>query len=688
MRHEHLRRFLIAVLLAFLTAWGSIGCLITAFDLNLQHPAAPILVCALSAAAAGLLLCLHRGGTILLCLGALAAGYIHRSGAALEQLRSLISHLSPIYDRASGWGILTFSSEMAQYADWPLCIWGTILASLVCRSICRQASVWPPVLMSVLPLCTCIVVTDTVPKEPFLLMVMAALILLILPASVRQENATQADRLTAAAFLPVILSLAGLFLLLPQKGYVNHSEVLRQNILTAAQNIPQLISTGGQELVSGIRRQPPRQVDLSTLGDRITFTYPVMEVTAQESGTLYLRGQSYDVYDGLSWSAGEASAEVFSGLSGPEETIRIETRSPRDILYLPYHPKEETTLSGGFAQNPNSDRAYQIRRVRLPEDWRQTAYGGPATTPEELEPYLKLPETARQSCADFLADLDPENSSHAQLADLIAARVTDSAQYHTRPQKMPAGEADFAAWFLRDGTSGYCVHFATAATVLLRSAGIPARYVTGYMLEAQAGEPVLVTEENAHAWAEYYEPNLGLWLPLEATPSSQILPQTSPRPVIATESTETALPTEPPLQEPETATESVPEMQPEPETVLPPEAPPTHLGWTLLILPGAIGFLLLQRSCRLFLRRRARRTGTSNQQALRRWQEALRLARLLKESPTEELIVLAQKAKFSQHELTQEELQQFDSFSRSCLRRLREKPLYLQMIYKYVYAVF
>ena len=106
------------------------------------------------------------------------------------------------------------------------------------------------------------------------------------------------------------------------------------------------------------------------------------------------------------------------------------------------------------------------------------------------------------------------------------------------------------------------------------------------------------------------------------------------------------------------------------------------------MLPVFVLVLMLQRSARLRLRRKLQRTGDVNKQALYRWREALRLSRLLKESPTEELIVLAQKAKFSQYELTQEELLQFDSFNRTCLKQLKKKPWYLQLIHQYIYAAY
>ena len=108
----------------------------------------------------------------------------------------------------------------------------------------------------------------------------------------------------------------------------------------------------------------------------------------------------------------------------------------------------------------------------------------------------------------------------------------------------------------------------------------------------------------------------------------------------------------------------------------------------LLLIPVLALILVAQRSVRLELRRRRQHRGTANQQALQRWREAERLARLLKETPAEELIGLAQKAKYSQHEITAEELQYFDSYCRSCLRRLKEKPAYLRLLYRYIYAAY
>ena len=698
MKHEKSLAFFTAGMLAFLTAWGTVGCLTTAFGLNLEYPAVPVLACGLGAIASAALFSFRHGGTVLLCLLSLGAGYLYQDGTAAEQFLQLIHRLSVIYDRAYGWGILELSELPwdAGFSDWPLGITGAIITMTVTRTVICQKSLRAPVLAVLLPLCSCIVVTDTVPGEIWLLMVMTGLALLILTDTVRRENASQGLRLLLAAALPVVLALGGLFLWFPQKDYVNRSAVLRENILIAAENIPRFMETGIHQIASGLQAQPARQVDLAELGSRIPFTYPVMEVTSRRSGTLYLRQQDYDLYDGLGWTASEGRQEVFPTVTGPEDSIVIRTENRKNSLFLPYYPASVTSLENGYVKNSDAAREYTIVCNTLPENWRQAAYRNAAEPEEAWEGYLSLPEKTRQGAERYLDQLYPkENTSNTEKAELIAAMVLSSARYDLDSRKMPPSEPDFALWFLEEADRGYCVHFATAATVLLRTAGVPARYVTGYMLETTAGEAVTVTEENAHAWAEYYEPNLGVWLPLEATPGDEapiypLSPQTTPP--------ETAAPTESAPEATQPSAEASSESTRPPETTLPeipqtdreePSGPAVRGPFPIvLLLPPILLILPLQRSVRLALRRRRQNRGDANRKALQRWREAERLARLLKESPTEELMVLAQKAKFSQYQLTQEELSRFDSFHRTCLRKLRKKPWYLQLVYRFIYAAY
>ncbi|MBO4355847.1 MAG: hypothetical protein J5850_03215 [Clostridia bacterium] len=99
-----------------------------------------------------------------------------------------------------------------------------------------------------------------------------------------------------------------------------------------------------------------------------------------------------------------------------------------------------------------------------------------------------------------------------------------NCDYSLTPKK-PSGEykSDLDA-FILETNEGYCVQFATAAALLLRSYGFPARYVQGYVAtdfskdiynDSRYNSNVL--DSNAHAWVEVWIDNVG-WITLETTP--------------------------------------------------------------------------------------------------------------------------------------------------------------------------
>ncbi|MDA0164299.1 DUF3488 and transglutaminase-like domain-containing protein [Solirubrobacter ginsenosidimutans] len=74
--------------------------------------------------------------------------------------------------------------------------------------------------------------------------------------------------------------------------------------------------------------------------------------------------------------------------------------------------------------------------------------------------------------------------------------------------------------FLFKTRAGYCQHFAGAATLLLRLAGVPTRVVSGFATGKRTGETTYaVRDKDAHAWIEVYFPGYG-WVPFNPTPAS------------------------------------------------------------------------------------------------------------------------------------------------------------------------
>lgn len=111
--------------------------------------------------------------------------------------------------------------------------------------------------------------------------------------------------------------------------------------------------------------------------------------------------------------------------------------------------------------------------------------------------------------------------------------------YTLTPGETPDGE-DFVGYFLETG-SGYCVHFASAMTMMARTVGVPSRLVVGYGLEQdEKGDQWYARRKNAHAWTECYFEGLG-WVAFDPTSGSEYanlnqeeMPQPSEQTVIST----------------------------------------------------------------------------------------------------------------------------------------------------------
>jgi hypothetical protein len=85
----------------------------------------------------------------------------------------------------------------------------------------------------------------------------------------------------------------------------------------------------------------------------------------------------------------------------------------------------------------------------------------------------------------------------------IEAYLREHLRYRLDAPVAPAG-VDAVDFFLFEAKEGFCEHFASAAAVMLRSVGVPARVVTGFAGGEPSGGVRVVTGEQAHAWVQFY----------------------------------------------------------------------------------------------------------------------------------------------------------------------------------------
>lgn len=141
--------------------------------------------------------------------------------------------------------------------------------------------------------------------------------------------------------------------------------------------------------------------------------------------------------------------------------------------------------------------------------------------------YLAIPDSVKEGLA-ALGPLPPVKSlsEKRQRVEDIRRFLAENYRYTRSPGRTPEGK-DFISYFLTESRKGYCTSFASAAVMLLRASGIPARYAVGLTVGKDEinGAPLSkdglhqysINDHHAHAWAEVYVDGLG-WRPVEMTP--------------------------------------------------------------------------------------------------------------------------------------------------------------------------
>ena len=372
--------------------------------------------------------------------------------------------------------------------------------------------------------------------------------------------------------------------------------------------------------------------------------HAVMQVSAPRA--VYLRGVVMNSYDGRAWRntlGGRRFLWNASGMSSqraslfdmnlPSQGLSSSLTAPRNVsvrmlssgastLFVPQRVRELRAGGETVPYFTNSSEIFITRNLQPGDTWSVSAplftAGDPgldtlvnaagsaedAGYPSILETYTALPSHLEAPVWQLAQEITADYSTPYDQAFAIQNYLSRNYRYTLEAAVHPANQ-DFVTAFLFSGREGYCTYFASAMTVLCRMAGLPARYVEGYLAEPGASGEALVTGLNAHAWTEVYFRGFG-WLTFDATPrrsgASQdqggspdpsappsLPPEESPTPPPPGEA-EADQPTPPPEEEPEP---EAPTPSPDPEAAPPDEnsgAPeagrsaPSGLLWLLLLL--------------------------------------------------------------------------------------------------------
>lgn len=621
-----------------------------------------------------------------------------------------------------------------QYA--PLCtLFFAVLTApvllLYSWSIGSLSSAAPCLMVSLPFFAVTMVLVDRPPSLFSVLCVLSFWGLLALTSGVRRASEKRGAVLFCL-YLPIAALLCALVLLAsPREGYVRPMwpDVLRRQLAehlstaeAGASAKPTLIETAGRVAVS----RPEAAVNVSGLGPRRTFGTALLELTAAQDGKLYLRGMALGRYDGAAWHAvtdeppsgagaiAQVTADVLA--AQPAQTVRLRHLSGESALaYMPYFAVSgDGALGESYARPPDASGSYSWSYVPaeapetlpLPSRADERAYRAWAQAQ-----YTALPEPLAETLRSLAASAGIDaNAPRTELVRAVAAYVADAAVYDTESARTPAG-SDFVLHFLTVSRRGYCVHYASAATAMLQALGVPARYVSGFLAEAHADAAAAVTDDDAHAWTEYYLDGFG-WVPVEVTGSRSDAPLPEPTAsaapsAAAPTASPTLDPTAPPSAAPEAAAPAhtpAPTVSAASSAVGPTEAPaigsaqavptaaempaetPRRSGTLLLLLlPGAIAIALVLRYRMRAARREAQLTGGTNRaRILAAWRELQRLGRY-GVCPPEALRTIAEEARFSDHAMTDTAREQMLGRLQAERQRLSETlPTLRRLIARYL----
>ncbi len=243
------------------------------------------------------------------------------------------------------------------------------------------------------------------------------------------------------------------------------------------------------------------------------------EGDAPPASALYWRGPVLSDFDGRRWSR-------WSGDGFGPETV-LEATGPMLFHEVMQEPTTYRYLVGldvpGIA--PEGARIGPDRTVyatRPSRSVRQFRMG--SAVEYRLEPQLprfshqrqlRLPEGYNPQTAQLMAQWKAEDARPDALIQRALDLFNRSFTYSLTPPPLARDSIDDFLFATREG---YCEHFASAFAVMMRSAGIPARVVTGYQggFHNRIGDYWLIRNSDAHAWTEVWLEGRG-WVRVDPT---------------------------------------------------------------------------------------------------------------------------------------------------------------------------
>ncbi|KAA9132037.1 DUF3488 domain-containing protein [Marinihelvus fidelis] len=249
---------------------------------------------------------------------------------------------------------------------------------------------------------------------------------------------------------------------------------------------------------------------------RVEFTSPVPPQQA-----LYWRGPVFWNFDGRSWEGSYYGRNIAArekptvGNAESHYTVLMEPTEQHWMFALDYPavtpPDSRVTLDFQLLSRKPITR---LRQYEMMSD--SDFIDSPELSATLRDQALRLPDGFNPRTRELMAEWKAEAATDAELVRRALAHFNaEPFRYTLNPALLTRHSVDE---FLFDTREGFCEHYASAFTVMMRMLGIPARVVTGYQggWYNEFGDYVLVRQSDAHAWSEVWLPGTG-WTRVDPT---------------------------------------------------------------------------------------------------------------------------------------------------------------------------
>ncbi|HXT68025.1 MAG TPA: DUF3488 and transglutaminase-like domain-containing protein [Nitrospiraceae bacterium] len=292
------------------------------------------------------------------------------------------------------------------------------------------------------------------------------------------------------------------------------------------------------------------QVDLGTIGSvkqdpQIVMRVELPDQPFLEKDRFYLRGLAYDQYNGRSWShsgtrrrslslvadgtflARQAGSRPSNSLVGAiRQDILLEMLDTSVLFAAPFAElvsgeflTVQTDVMGGLhlPVPPSSRIRYSVTSY-VPQLVANERTAQTLAYPDSIRShYLQVPMES-QKVADLAHRVTQQAMTPFEQTLAIQQHLLENYRYSLENDTATLNHPLDEFLFIRK--TGYCEHYATAMVVMLRTVGIPARLVTGFLATEwnEYGGYFTVRQRDAHAWVEVYFPYSG-WITMDPTPT-------------------------------------------------------------------------------------------------------------------------------------------------------------------------